>query len=264
MIHYGMPALIEMPKINDCAKLCSELGLRFVEFNMNLPEYQTDKINVDDIKAAMEKYGIYCTIHLDEIFNPFDLNSTISNAYIDIFSKTADIAKEIGAPSINMHMLKGIYFTMPNGKIYLYDTYREDYLARVNAFSDIVSSTLSGTDITLCIENCNGYMDFHKEAIEILLKNPHIALTFDIGHSHAAGGVDEPFILEHKDKLRHFHIHDAIGSKNHKTLGTGEIDLPKYISLAKETNSRAVLETKTVEALKKSVVYLKNNLDSKT
>lgn len=257
MTHYGMPALIEMPKINDCAKLCSELKLQFVEFNMNLPEYQPDRIDIEEIKAAMKEYGIYCTIHLDEIFNPFDLNSIIADAYLDIFTRTVDIAKEIDAPSINMHLLKGIYFTMPDGKIYLYDTYKEIYLNRVKAFSELVSQKLSKTNIMLCIENCDGYMNFHKEAVEILLQNPHIGLTFDIGHSHAAGSVDEPIILAHKGKLRHFHIHDALGSKNHKTLGTGEIDLLKYIALVKETNSRAVIETKTIEALKESVVYLK-------
>lgn len=263
MIQYGMPALIEMPEISDCAKLCRELGLQFVEFNMNLPEYQPDRIDVDKIKKAIKENNIFCTIHLDEIFNPFDLNKIIADAYFEIFTRTAEIAKEINAPSINMHLLNGIYFTMPDGKIYLYDTYRDVYLERVRNFSSLVTEKLRSTDIILCIENCEGYMGFHKEAIEILLENPHIALTFDIGHSHAANGVDEAFILEHKDKLRHFHIHDALGTKNHKTLGTGKIDLPKYISLVKETDSRAVLETKTIEALKESVVYLRENLDSK-
>ncbi len=248
-----------MPKIEDCAALSSELGLRFVEFNMNMPEYQPENIDAEKILNAMEKYGIYCTIHLDEIFNPFDLNGIVANAYLDMFRRTAEIAKKLNAPSINMHLLTGIYFTMPEGKIYLYDTYKKEYLTRVRAFSELVSQTLGGTDIVLCIENCDGYMDFHKEAIKILLENPNIGLTLDIGHSHAAGRVDEEFILSHKDKLRHFHIHDALGTKNHKTLGTGEIDLPKHLSLVKETNSRAVIETKTIEALKESVKWLRNH-----
>ncbi len=256
-MHYGMPALIEMPKIEDCAKLCNELNLQFVEFNMNLPEYQPDRIDIGEISQAMNRYGIYSTIHLDEIFNPFDLNGIIADAYLDIFSRTANIAKELGTPSINMHMLYGIYFTMPDSKIYLYNTYRDEYLMRVKAFSDLVREKLRGTDTLVCVENCDGYMDFQKEAIELLLENPHFALTFDIGHSHAAGGVDEQFILSHKNRLRHFHIHDALGTKNHKTLGTGEIDLNKYLRLAEETNSRAVLETKTIEALRESVNWLR-------
>lgn len=37
MIDIGMPTLIELPEIEDCAALCSKLGLQFVELNMNLP-----------------------------------------------------------------------------------------------------------------------------------------------------------------------------------------------------------------------------------
>ena len=44
---FGMPALIELPALEDCAKLCRELGLQFVELNMNLPQYQTDRIDRD-------------------------------------------------------------------------------------------------------------------------------------------------------------------------------------------------------------------------
>lgn len=38
MIDMGMPTLIELPEIEDCAALCSKLGLQFVELNMNLSE----------------------------------------------------------------------------------------------------------------------------------------------------------------------------------------------------------------------------------
>ena len=37
---FGMPTLIEIKSLEACAALCKELDLRFVELNMNLPEYQ--------------------------------------------------------------------------------------------------------------------------------------------------------------------------------------------------------------------------------
>lgn len=54
------------------------------------------------------------------------------------------------------------------------------------------------------------------------------------------------------------HIHDAMGKKNHLPLGTGELDLPKYFDLANRNNCRVVLETKTVEGLRKSVAWMKS------
>lgn len=44
---FGMPTLIENDTLEDNAKLCNELGLQFVELNMNLPQFQNDVINVD-------------------------------------------------------------------------------------------------------------------------------------------------------------------------------------------------------------------------
>ena len=98
---------------------------------------------------------------------------------------------------------------------------------------------------------------FQKEAIEILLESNVFALTFDVGHNYGIGGTDEEFIMKHKDRLSHIHLHDAQGGKNHLALGTGEIDIGKYINLAKEQNCRIVLETKTIDGLKQSVEWLK-------
>ena len=64
-----------------------------------------------------------------------------------------------------------------------------------------------------------------------------------------------------KDRLIHFHIHDGKEEppKNHLALGDGDINLHERLNLAKERNARCVLETKTIEALKKSVKWLKEN-----
>ena len=44
---FGMPTLIELKSLEACVALCKENGLQFVEINMNLPEYQADRINAD-------------------------------------------------------------------------------------------------------------------------------------------------------------------------------------------------------------------------
>ena len=54
-MQFGMPTLIEIKSLEACAALCRELGLAFVELNMNLPEYQADKL--DDIKLRVPYYA---------------------------------------------------------------------------------------------------------------------------------------------------------------------------------------------------------------
>ena len=70
MLEFGMPTLIELPEPEDCARLCNELGLRFVELNMCLPQYQIDRIDPEQLISVADKYGIYYTIHLDETISP--------------------------------------------------------------------------------------------------------------------------------------------------------------------------------------------------
>ena len=110
----------------------------------------------------------------------------------------------------------------------------------------------------IAVENTDGFREYEKKAIEFLLESPKFGLTWDIGHSKATGEKDVPFIMSHKDHLIHFHIHDGseVPPRNHLALGDGEIDLKERLSLAEQRNARCVLETKTIEALKKSVLWL--------
>ncbi len=260
--NYGMPTLIETSTLHECAKLCSELGLDFVELNMNMPQYQLDKIDVDYFKCIAEKYGIYYTIHLDENLNVCDFNSYVAEAYIKTVADTIEIAKQLDIKVLNMHMAKGVYFTLPDRKVYLFFEYKEQYLKSIVEFRNMCEPEIGDADIKICIENCDGYEDFQKEALELFLESKVFALTFDVGHNHGIGGTDEGFIMKHKDRLNHIHLHDALGRNNHLALGTGEMDIEKYITLANEQNCRVVLETKTIAGLKQSVEWLKGSYNA--
>ena len=257
IMSFGMPTLIETSTLEECAKLCVELELDFIELNMNLPQYQLDKIDVNFFKSIADKYGIYYTVHLDENLNVSDFNSYVAEAYIKTVADTIEIAKQLDIKVLNMHMAKGVYFTLPDRKVLLFFEYKEQYLKSIIDFRNMCENAIGENDIKICIENCEGYEDFQKEAIELLLESKVFTLTFDVGHNHGIGGTDEAFIMKHKDRLHHIHLHDAQGRKNHLALGTGEMDIEKYINLAKEQNSRVVLETKTIDGLKQSVEWLK-------
>ena len=257
MIGLGMPTLIELPELPACARLCRELGLQFVELNMNLPQYQTDQIRPVEFREIAEQYGIYYTLHLDENLNVSDFNPRVAEAWLDTVEKSIALAKELGIPVLNMHLSRGVYFTMPEKKIFLFDLYRERYLADMAAFRDRCASAIGGADIRICVENSDGYTGFQVQALDLLLESPVFALTYDIGHDHSLGGSDGPVIMRRRERLAHFHFHDAQGRKNHLPLGSGEINIPQYCGLAEDCNGRVVLETKTVQGLKQSAEWFR-------
>lgn len=127
-------------------------------------------------------------------------------------------------------------------------------------FRDMCEQTIGRDDIYICIENTDGFTDYEKEAIELLLQSNVFALTWDIGHSNSCDNKDEASIIKHERQLQHFHIHDGSNKSDHMTLGTGEIDLIKRLDIAKQKNCRCVVETKTVDALRKSVKWLEKNI----
>ena len=91
----------------------------------------------------------------------------------------------------------------------------------------------------------------------MLLEDPCFALTYDIGHDFCAGNGNKEFIIKRSDKLKHIHLHDATETRGHLTLGTGKIDITKELALVEKYSCRCVLETKTADALKQSVDYLR-------
>ena len=259
---FGMPTLIECATLEENLALCQTLGLDFIELNMNLPQYQTKPLrdNAENYKQILSDTGIFFTLHLDENLNFADFNPLIRQAYFETTVEAIEIAKTLKIPVINLHMPKGVYFTLPEKRVYLFEEYNAFFLDAVIQFRKMCEQEIGGADVKICIENTDGWQAFQQQAINSLLKSSCFGLTWDIGHSHAAGDVDEPFLLEHRSRLSHFHIHDALRKRNHLALGFGEIDLFGRLKTAKEQNCRCVIETKTAEALRQSVKYMRERM----
>lgn len=203
-IIWGMPALVELNGIEDNAELCKSLGLSFIELNMNLPEYQPNKIDIERLMYLKRNYNLFYTIHLPEEFDAANFNEDIRAAYEKIFADTVAVAGKIDAPIINMHMNTGVYFTMPDGKVYLYKKYMEDYLASMKRFAAYSGDMLKNTSIKLCIENTGIYdTDYITKAVDELIMRDTIFLTWDIGHDHSSENKDKSYIMANADKLKH-------------------------------------------------------------
>lgn len=259
MLNYGIPTLIESPDMEDCARLCQELGLQFVELNLNLPQYEADAIDIARVRAAAKRHNIFYTMHMDENLNPWEFNTDVRAAYVQTALNNIEMAKALDVSILNMHMVYGIYFTLPDQKVFLYDAFSDQYLDAVRRFRDQCHAAIGDSGVKICIENCAGYMPFQCRALDVLLESLAFGLTLDVGHNHGAGYMDEDFITNRRHRLLHMHIHDAIGKKDHLPLGSGEIDLKKYFQMGAENNATMLIEVKTAESLKNSMPWLSAN-----
>ena len=253
---FGMPFLLETGTLEECCALAQELGLSFVELNANFPACQSGQLNVRDLRELAERYGLYFTFHVEEECDPFAFNPHVRRAWRDTMQQTLHLAAALRAPVINMHFPHGVYITLPGKRTYLYEKYAEEFRRELLSFRQMCDELLAGTETHVTIENTDGWMPHEQEAIRLLLESPVFGLTLDIGHSHAVGDADEAFFRLHDERLLHMHGHDAKGKSNHLALGDGEIDLQERFAWAAQRHARIVLETKTIAALKSSVLLL--------
>lgn len=259
-MRFGLPTLVECNDIYDCVALAERLSLDFIEINMSFPQYQVDSLSADALKALAEEKGIFYTIHADEQMNPFDFNKDVSKCYFDIMRGYIRFAKEVGIPVINMHLLKGVYVTLPGKVILLTDVYREAYLAKVREFIGMCEKEIGDAPIKIAIENVdsNPFTTSQTEALKLFMASDAFALTLDIGHDTCLAHVDRHIFDKYPDKLVHLHLHDSDGKSAHLPLGTGKVDTDAILSLLKSGDT-CLVEVKTIAGLETSVEYLSEN-----
>ena len=258
MLCFGMPTLIEIPDVRESAALCRRLGLRFIELNMSFPQNQIDRLDPALLREVKEEFGIFYTIHIDESMDPCSVNPRIARVYREDMRRTVALARELEIPTLNMHLLRGIYVTLPARRVYIYGENEAFFLEQLRSFREEMTEAVGESAVRICVENTDGYDEaFLPHGIDLLLESPAFGLTFDIGHDHALGRIDEPLILARGDRLRHMHMHDGRGKNVHLALGDGEMDIPYFLELAERHDCRVVLETKTVAALERSAAWLR-------
>ena len=258
---FGMPALVECDNITECVQVAKENGLDFVEINMSFPQYIPQNSDVSLYRRLAEENGIFYTIHADEQLNPFDFNPAVADCYFGVMRDCVKFAIEIGAPVINMHLLKGVYVTLPGKVILLTDVYKENYIERVKSFISMCEEIIGDKPLKIAIENVdsNPFTESQLVALEYFMKSPVFALTLDVGHDDCMGGKDRGVFNKYPEKLVHMHLHDSDGKHPHLPLGKGAVNLKEKLELLKCGNT-CLIEVKTIAGLVESVNYLNKNL----
>lgn len=256
---FGLPTLVECKDLKECVDLATELSLDFIEINMSFPQYQVKSLDVEKLMRYRRERGIFYTIHADEQMNPFDFNPDVSACYFEIMRDYIRFARKLGIPVINMHLLKGVYVTLPGQVILLTDVYRDEYLTRVREFIAMCEREVGDSGVKIAIENVdsNPFTKSQLDAMPLFMASPCFALTLDIGHDTCLGSADRTVFDTYPEKLVHLHLHDSNGKSAHLPLGTASVDVKGTLALVPEDGT-CLVEVKTIAGLRESVEYLKS------
>lgn len=255
---YGMPTLVECQGIEECAALAYECGLDFIEINMSFPQYLPAALDIERLKQIKKEKKLIFTIHADEQLNPFDFNEKVSKCYFEVMRDTIRFAKELEIPVINMHLLKGVYVTLPGQVILLSDVYADEYMTRVREFIAMCEAEIGESELKICIENVdsNPFTSSQIKALEYFMRSEKFALTLDTGHELCLDFKDSFVFERYPEKLVHMHLHDAKGKSAHLPLGTADVNIREKLGIL-PTDKTCLIEVKTADGLRESLRFLR-------
>lgn len=250
----GMPALIEMPDLHGLVDLCQELELSFIELNMNMPENCPEALDPLEVRDVSRSTGIEFTLHSPDELDLGSLHPTVREGHLGRMREALGWSEQAGVKVINMHMSPGIYFTLPDRRVWIYDRYVDEFTANLwTAYHEMIPlAQASGVEI--CTENVNNFdLPFVAQAVDELCCLDGFNLTWDIGHDARSGFKERELLLKHETRVRHMHLHDYNGKSDHQVPGTGMVDIRGMLDFARKRNIRVLVEVKTAASLRESV-----------
>ena len=244
----GMPQLFEFDNIEDNLILARQLGLDFIELNLNFG-YCRKEMEEGKLFDLLKKYNMEATLHFyDEAdFASYD---EIVNGYLTLLEKYAKLGNGY-IKLINVHNNIGPIVTISGVKNYIYDKEYDEYIKKFINNLRKAEEICNKNNIEMVIENTNvpEYMrKTYKDLCEANFK-----FNYDIGHDDNDKYMINDIIKSTPLVFKEFHIHDGNTKTCHLSLNEGTIDIKKYKEMAKQCDAYVVLEVKQKTDLIKSV-----------
>lgn len=225
---------------------------------MNLPMYCPEALPSRLVRQAREQSGIAFTLHLPEELDLGTFHGAMREGYLNRALQAVRWAWEAGIPLVNMHLNAGVYYTLPERRVYVYDTVREQFRGNLLRSIEVLRREAERAGAALCVENTGQWHLPHlAEPLQEMLDTGLVWLTWDTGHDGAAGLADRPFIHKNRSRLRHMHLNDYAGDRCHLPLYTGDLDVAGALAAAGSAQCAVIVEVKTVRALEESVIRLR-------
>lgn len=246
-----MPILIEFHSLSENIDLCKKLDLDFIELNLDIPYCFIDRLDTNSLKNNN------FTIHLSEKFDVGELNNSLRNFYLNEIEKIISFGIKYNIFKYNLHLDPGIHFSLPNKKIFIYEEYIDDYLRAYEDSCNILSKLANKYNATILFENVK-VESYTLKVIDIIAKYDNLFFTLDLGHNIRYGNLAKEKFMEYSNKIKHIHLHDFNGSKDHQELFTGLLNIKEELNFCKQHNLDVLIEVKRKEELINSVNKLRN------
>lgn len=204
------------------------MGLDFVDLSLEPPAAAAWRIDVQAIRAAMERLKLRAVGHTAyylPLASPFE---RIRQAAIDEFRACLEIFAKVGVTWVNVH---------PDTYVPMHE---REFLVKQNLASlRTMLDDAARFGIGLMIENLPQGYNTPAQLGDLLDPFPELGLHLDIGHANllVPRNTTAEILKVYGHRLRHVHLHDNKGGSAdlHLPLGVGSMDVARQVKLLKQS-----------------------------
>jgi sugar phosphate isomerase/epimerase len=200
----------------------AQAGFDFLDLTLEPPLAAARTIDVPRLRSALEDAGLQIVGHTAyylPLCSPFE---SLRCAAVEELKYCVDAFARLGARWMNLH---------PDRQAPFYE--RKVIIERNLRTIEELLPFARDCGVGLMIENLPVGFNTAQELSELLVPIPELGLHLDLGHAnlHVPANTTDELLSAHGHRLRHVHLHDNKGGSAdlHLPLGTGNIDIPRYL-----------------------------------
>ena len=136
---------------------------------MNMPDNCPEALDPLEVRDVTRSTGIEFTLHSPDELDLGSLHPTVREGHLGRMREALGWSAQAGVKVLNMHLSPGIYFTLPDRRVWIYDRYVDEFTANLwTAYQEMIPlARASGVDI--CTENVNNFdLPFVAQAVDEL------------------------------------------------------------------------------------------------
>ncbi len=233
------PDVTQTPK--EAFEFASVSGFNHIELLLDHPYYSLDFLSYAEILELKGSYDLEVLIHAPANSTNFiSTSSVMRKASYSELERTMEFADRCEAKLVTVHIGWNPGFITARGFVFQPEIYEEhNYRVLTREFYTFAKHYGE----ILSIENTVSMDAGVGKALEFLLENTEISLTFDAGHNNIS---KNEIFLNNFDRVKNVHLHDNDGRRDsHSTLGSGNVDF----SFLKNYRGYATLEVRDIRAI---------------
>ena len=216
------------------------------------------------IKSLAADHGVQLSIHfIHRGVAPASHQPERRSRHRLELEQTLDLANAIGAQVVVVH--PGPIDCPGVAPTHAPESVRREARDNLRTFLEEIAPKAEATGVVVCVENLHHapgqVIQSYGELLELVqeVSSPAVQITLDTGHADLSDGITDA-IDTFAPYLRHVHIHDCDGKRDHLEIGEGKLDFTRWLDWWRDYPFTLVLETRNYADPKGSVLRSRDRL----